>query len=54
MAAAKSLQLKVPLVVRLEGTNVSIGKKILEESGLKIMPASDLKSAAEIVVEQAK
>lgn len=54
IAAAKELQLKVPLVVRLEGTNVELGKKILSESGLKITPADDLADAAKKVVEAAK
>ena len=46
VAAAKSLQLKVPLVVRLEGTNVAEGKRILETSGMKIIAAEDLDDAA--------
>ena len=46
VAAAKSLQLTVPLVVRLEGTNVAEGKRILESSGLKITSADDLDDAA--------
>lgn len=54
VAAAKSLELKVPLVVRLEGTNVSLGKKILGDSGLKITAAEDLKDAAEKAVAAAK
>jgi succinyl-CoA synthetase beta subunit len=54
VAAAKSLELKVPLVVRLEGTNVSIGKKILNDSGLKITSADDLKDAAVKAVNAAK
>ncbi|MEE2671090.1 MAG: ADP-forming succinate--CoA ligase subunit beta [Bdellovibrionota bacterium] len=54
VAAAKELELKVPLVVRLEGTNVNIGKKILSESGLAITPADDLADAAAKVVEAAK
>lgn len=53
VAAAKELELKVPLVVRLEGTNVNMGKKILEESGLAITPADDLADAAKKVVEAA-
>lgn len=53
VAAAKELQLKVPLVVRLEGTNVNMGKKILAESGLKITPADDLGDAAKKVVAAA-
>jgi len=54
VAAAKELDLKVPLVVRLEGTNVSMGKKILKESGLAITPADDLADAAKKAVEAAK
>jgi succinyl-CoA synthetase beta subunit len=52
--AAKELGVKVPLVVRLEGTNVALGKKILAESGLKITPANDLADAAKKAVEAAK
>jgi succinyl-CoA synthetase beta subunit len=52
--AAKELGVKVPLVVRLEGTNVGLGKKILAESGLKITPANDLADAAKKAVEAAK
>jgi succinyl-CoA synthetase beta subunit len=54
IAAAKELQLKVPLIVRLEGTNVTIGKKILAESGLAIIPADDLADAAKKAVAAAK
>jgi succinyl-CoA synthetase beta subunit len=54
IAAAKEVQLKVPLVVRLEGTNVDLGKKILRESGLKITPADDLSDAAKKVVAALK
>ncbi|MCT4641930.1 MAG: ADP-forming succinate--CoA ligase subunit beta [Bacteriovoracaceae bacterium] len=54
VAAAKELELKVPLVVRLEGTNVNIGKKILSESGLAITPADDLADAAQKAVAAAK
>ena len=54
IAAAKSLGVKVPLVVRLEGTNVALGKKMLNESGLKIIAADDLADAAEKVVVAAK
>ena len=53
IAAAKELQLKVPLVVRLEGTNVELGKKILSESGLKITAADDLGDAAKKAVAAA-
>ena len=51
IAAAKELDLSVPLVVRLEGTNVDRGKKLLQDSGLKIIPAADLGNAAKKVVE---
>lgn len=54
IAAAKALELKVPLVVRLEGTNVTIGKKMLAESGLAITPADDLADAAQKAVAAAK
>jgi succinyl-CoA synthetase beta subunit len=46
VAAAREMEIKVPLVVRLEGTNVELGKKILAESGLTIVPADDLGDAA--------
>lgn len=47
--AAKKVEVKVPLIVRMEGTNVEAGKKILEESGLKITVAKDLADAAQKV-----
>ena len=50
IAAAREVQLKVPLVVRLEGTNVDLGKKILAESGLTIISANDMADAAQKVV----
>jgi succinyl-CoA synthetase beta subunit len=50
VAAAKEVSLKVPLVVRLEGTNVDLGKQILAESGLAITAADDLADAARKVV----
>ena len=50
VAAAKQMNITVPLVVRLEGTNVALGKKILEDSGLAIIPADDLGDAAKKVV----
>jgi succinyl-CoA synthetase beta subunit len=46
IAAARQVKLAVPLVVRLEGTNVEAGKKLLRESGLAITPADDLGDAA--------
>ena len=54
VAAAKSLDIKVPVVVRLEGTNVELGQKILQDSGLSFTVASGMKDAAEKVVAQAK
>jgi succinyl-CoA synthetase beta subunit len=53
IAASKEVGLKVPLVVRLEGTNVELGKQILSESGLKITPADDMLDAAKKVVAAA-
>lgn len=50
ISASKEVGLKVPLVVRLEGTNVELGKKMLKESGLNITPADDLTDAAKKVV----
>jgi len=47
VAAVQDVQLEVPLVVRLEGTNVELGRKILDESGLPLTTASDLDDAAE-------
>ena len=52
VAAAKEVSLAVPLVVRLEGTNVDEGKKILAESGLAIVPANDLGDAARKIVAE--
>ena len=52
--AVNDLGLDVPVVVRLEGTNVAMGRKILDESDLKIITASDLKDAATKVCEAAK
>lgn len=54
IAAARELQLQVPLVVRLEGTNVEKGKEILAKSGLKITPADGLTDAAKKAVAAAK
>ena len=50
IAAVKEVGLKVPLVVRLEGTNVDLGKKIIRESGLNVIPADDLDDAAQKIV----
>ena len=49
--AAKQVNLSVPLVVRLAGTNFKEGKEILEKSNLKILSASDLNDAAKKIVE---
>lgn len=54
IAAAKETELKVPLVVRLAGTNFEQGKEILNNSGLKIIPADDLNDAAKKIVEAIK
>jgi succinyl-CoA synthetase beta subunit len=54
VAAAKTLGIKVPVVVRLRGTNVELGQKILKESGLNFEVANDMKEAAEKVVAAAK
>jgi succinyl-CoA synthetase beta subunit len=53
VTAARQVSLKVPLVVRLEGTNVELGKKILSESGLPIISAANMADAAEKVVKAA-
>lgn len=52
--AAKELSVKVPLVVRLQGTNVELGRKILAESGLKIQPADTMDDAAKKIVAAVK
>ena len=54
IAAVKKVGLKIPLVVRLEGTNVELGKKILQESGLKIIAASNITEAGQKAVLAAK
>ena len=54
VTAARQVHLKVPLVVRLEGTNVDLGKKILSESGLPIVAADDLGDAARKIVAEVK
>ena len=54
VAAAKELSLDVPLVVRLEGTNVDVGKEIMANSGLPIIAADDLNDAAEKIVAAVK
>jgi succinyl-CoA synthetase beta subunit len=52
--AIQDVGIHIPLVVRLEGTNVDIAKKILANSGLSIIPAKDMKEAASLVVEASK
>jgi succinyl-CoA synthetase beta subunit len=54
VAAVKAVGLKVPLVVRLEGTNVEEGKKIVRESGLNMLSADDLDDAAQKIVKAVK
>ncbi|MFC4626499.1 ADP-forming succinate--CoA ligase subunit beta [Daeguia caeni] len=54
IAAVKEVGLKVPLVVRLEGTNVDLGKKIINESGLNVISADDLDDAAKKIVAAVK
>jgi len=54
VAAAREVHLSVPLVVRLEGTNVDLGKRILAQSGLPIISGSDMADAAEKVVAAAR
>ncbi|KAB8031015.1 ADP-forming succinate--CoA ligase subunit beta [Fluviispira multicolorata] len=54
VAAAKELGLRVPLVVRLEGTNVEIGKRILNDSGLNILSASSMGDGAQKIVQAVK
>jgi len=54
VAAAKQVSLRVPLVVRLEGTNVDLGKKILAESGLPIISGNNMADAAQKVVAASK
>ena len=51
VAAVREVGLKVPLVVRLEGTNVDLGKKIIRESNLNVLPADDLDDAAQKIVK---
>ncbi len=54
IAAARELQLKVPVIVRLEGTNVEKGKELLKNSGLKLIAANDIEDAAQKAVAAAK
>ena len=54
VAAVKEVGLKVPLVVRLEGTNVDQGKQIINTSGLDVIAAEDLKDGAQKIVSAVK
>jgi succinyl-CoA synthetase beta subunit len=54
VAAARNVDIQVPLVIRLEGTNVEAGKEILKESGIACTPADSLAQAAEIITQQVK
>jgi succinyl-CoA synthetase beta subunit len=54
IAAAKEVHLTIPLIVRLEGTNVEKGKELLRTSGLAIVPADNLRQAAEKAVAAIK
>ena len=54
ITAVKEVGLKVPLVVRLEGTNVDLGKKLLADSGLNIVAAADMADGAQKAVAAAK
>jgi succinyl-CoA synthetase beta subunit len=54
VAAAREVKLNVPLVVRLEGTNVELGKKILADSGLPILSGNNMADAAEKAVTAAQ
>ena len=51
IAAVQEVGLKIPLVVRLEGTNVELGKTIITESGLNVIAADDLDDAAQKIVK---
>lgn len=54
VAAAKQVHIKIPVVVRLQGTNVDLGKKILNESGLNLVSEDDLAQAAQTIVKMAR
>jgi succinyl-CoA synthetase beta subunit len=54
VAAVRDVGLQVPLVVRLEGTNVELGKDIIRKSGLNVLPADDLNDAAKKIVKVVK
>jgi succinyl-CoA synthetase beta subunit len=54
LTAVKHVNVRVPLVVRLEGTNVELGKRILKDSGLAIIAADSMADAAQKIVKAAK
>ena len=54
VGSAKTVGFKVPLVVRLEGTNVDLGKDIIRNSGLNVIAADDLKDGAQKIVKAVK
>jgi succinyl-CoA synthetase beta subunit len=54
LAAARDLNIKVPIVVRMEGTNVELGRQILKESGFNFTVADDMRDGAEKVVKLAE
>ena len=54
IAAVKEVDVKVPVIVRLEGTNVDAGKELLKNSGLAITPADDINDGARKAVAAAK
>jgi succinyl-CoA synthetase beta subunit len=54
VAAVREVGLTVPLVVRLEGTNVEQGKKVIKDSGLNVVSANDLDDAAQKIVRAAR
>jgi len=53
IAAVKDLGVRVPIVIRMEGTNVELGKQMLKESGLNFSTADSMGDAAQMVVKQA-
>jgi len=54
LAAAQKIDIKVPIIIRLEGTNVQEGRAILQNSNLKFMVAKDMAEAAAMVTEQVR
>jgi succinyl-CoA synthetase beta subunit len=54
ISAAKEVGIEVPIIVRLEGTNVELGRKLLSESGLNIITGADMREAAAKAVEAAQ